>query len=141
MLTDRHRGLALGFEMRRDLAQHVIYDEQRSISEATQLISGDANEKLVNKFLRTKYVHWHYEQEVRVFTELKDSDPETGLYFSNFSDELRLSEVIIGGESEVTRFEIGNALAELGSQVAVRSSRLAFKTYRVTTQHDQTLWR
>lgn len=139
--ADRHRGLALGFEIRKGWAEEVIYDEQRSVAEANLLISGRANEATMKKFLLTKYAHWGYEQELRIFTGLEERDPQTGFYFSAFSDDLRLSEVIVGAESEVTRAEIDEVLAELRPKVSIRNARLAFTTYRVATQNDKNLWR
>lgn len=139
--ADRHRGLALGFEIEPTLAEDVIYDEQRSVYEAELIQEGKADEATMKKFLRTKYAHWHYEQELRVFAQLNKPDPASGLYFYDFSKDLRLTEVIVGSECEVTRAEISEALAELEDYVSLRKARLAFKTYRVTTQHDANLWK
>lgn len=139
--ADRHRGLALGFEIDPTLAEDVIYNEQRSVPEAKRVQAGEADEATITTFLRTKYAHWHYEQELRVFTRLNKPDPVSGLYFYDFSSDLRLTEVIVGAECEVTRAEISEALAELEGNVSLRKARLAFKTYRVTTQHDASLWR
>lgn len=139
--ADRHRGLALGFEIAPNLAESVIYDEKRSVAEAKRILAGKADEATMKKFLLTKYSHWQYEQEMRVFARLNERDSASGLYFFEFSGDLRLSEVIFGAECEVTRAEVTEALAELGSSVSLRNAKLAFKTYRVTTQNDASLWR
>ncbi len=139
--ADRHRGLALGFEIGPSLAEDVIYDEQRSVAEAKCILAGEADEATVKKFLLTKYAHWQYEQELRVFVQLNERDPVSGLYFYHFSNDLRLSEVIVGAECEVARTEISEALAELEGNVSLRNARLAFTTYRVTTQNDANLWK
>jgi hypothetical protein len=139
--ADRHRGVALGLEIGSDLAESVIYDEQRSVAEAKRILAGRADEATMKKFLLTKYAHWHYEQELRVFARLNERDPASGMYFFDFSSDLRLSEVIVGPECELTRAEITEALGELGGSVSLRNARLAFKTYRVTTQNDASLWK
>ena len=139
--ADKHRGMCLCFELPDGFAQPVIYNEKRSIEEAQQLLrTGTTDQKLIQKFLTTKYSHWHYEQEVRAFITLEHLDPIKKMYFCNFSAELKIFEVIIGAESVVTRRQIIEALGPMASQVALRNARLAFKTYRVTTQHDETLW-
>lgn len=140
--ADRHRGLALGFEVKPGLAMDVNYKEQRSKEEIRRLLSGQdglQKQKLMQRFLSTKYAHWRYERECRIFATLDEKDESSGLYFWNFSDSLRLSEVIVGAESEVTRSQIFDALGDLVSRVNVRNVRLAFRAYRVVTQNDGSL--
>jgi len=139
--ADRHRGICLCFELASGFAQPVIYNEQRSTKEAEEILrTGSCDKKTMQKFLTTKYASWRYEQELRAFTDLKELDPIKKMYFCEFSSDLRLVEVIIGAESVVTRSQIIKALGEKASQVSLRNARLAFKTYRVTTQHDKALW-
>jgi len=139
--ADKHRGLCLCFEISDGMVQSVNYSAKRSTEEAKQLLrTGTSDEEMVNKFLTTKYSHWRYEQELRVFTSLEGLDPQKGMYFCEFSDDLKLVEVIIGAESTVTRKQIIEAIGSMASTVELRNARLAFKTYRVTTQKDKKLW-
>ena len=113
----------------------VVYDEKRSIAEARQLIQmRKGNTKIVRKFLSTKFHHWHYEKEHRLFVDLKDKDPATGMYFYDFSAKVNLTEVIIGAESDITREEVKNVLGELGDGVTVTNARLGFTSFDVVTQ-------
>lgn len=137
--ADRHRGLALGFDVPLGYAMDVNYKEQRSKEEVRELLSGKSTlkkQEMMQKFLSTKYAHWSYEKECRIFINLEEKDESTGLYFQDFSEILRLSEVIVGAESEVTRAQLREALGELSPQVGVRNARLAFKSYRVVTQNN-----
>ena len=43
-----------------------------------------------------KFGGWSYEDEVRTFARRVKQDDETGHYFANFDDDLKLSEVIAG---------------------------------------------
>ena len=139
--ADKHRGLCLGFDVPDDSALPVTYSGLRSREEARELLErGTTNEATVQKFLSTKYAHWHYEQEVRLFVKLEDRDPEAQLFFEDFSDKLKLTEVIVGAESTVTRSDLETALGSLASNVSFRKARLAFKSFRVTTQRDRRLW-
>jgi hypothetical protein len=141
--ADRHRGLALGFEVPDGHAIDVMYKEHRSKEEIGELLfsdSADRREEMMQRFLSTKYAHWSYEKEMRIYTTLEEKDVSTGLYFQYFSESLKLSEVIVGAESEVTRSQIREVLGDLASEVSLRNARLAFTSYRVVTQNDPRLW-
>ena len=88
----------------------------------------------------TKYAHWRYENEVRCFVTLEDRDPEKNMYFADFSDSLKLVQVIVGAESKVTREALREALGDLARDVEVFKVRLAFKSFRVVRQRNQKLW-
>ncbi|UUZ62352.1 DUF2971 domain-containing protein [Polaromonas sp. P1-6] len=137
--ADKHRGLCLAFEVPNDSVQPVTYSGLRSHQEASDLLERGAstlNEATMLKFLSTKYAHWHYEKEVRAFLALEERDPVTQLYFTEFSDKLKLVEVIVGSESDLTRQELNEALGSLAPAVSLRKVRLAFKSFRVTTQRQ-----
>lgn len=139
--ADRHRGLALGFELSNEFAIPVTYDKLRSKAEAHELLGGQPlSGATVRKFISTKFAHWRYEQEVRGFLALDERDEESGLYFYGFSKEMKLVEVIIGAESEIRRDEVRSALGDLSLSTSIRNARLAFKEYGVTTQNDSSLW-
>ena len=135
--ADKHKGICLGFDIPadEDLLMPVTYDEMRSVEEAHQLIhTRKGSTTMMKKFLSTKFHHWHYEKEHRLFVNLKDQDPVTGMYFADFSAQLDLTEVVIGAESDLTREEVKGVLGDLAVGVTVTSARLAFKTFEVVTQ-------
>jgi hypothetical protein len=78
---------------------------------------------------------------VRVYVDTLDIDPVTKLLFCEFSDELKLSEMIIGAESDVERAQVKAVLRELHPTVTITNARLAFKTFRVVTQNDERFWK
>jgi hypothetical protein len=88
--------------------------------------------EVANWLLFTKYLDWNYEREARIFTSLEDRDPETGLYFGNFSGQLILREVIAGPLCTASEQELREAT---GSTAGVKftKARLAFKTFRIVT--------
>jgi len=93
--ADRHRGLALGFDVNEEKLKPVSYVETRPILKEIDIV-------VANSLLFTKYVDWHYEREARIYASLKDQDAETGLYFVDFGDQLVLREVIAGPLCAVT---------------------------------------
>lgn len=83
--------------------------------------------------LLTKYIHWQYEEEIRMFVGLDNSTIERGLYFSEFSDDLKLKEVILGPLCEVPIDRVRRLVAKTYDSVTVIKARLAFKWFAVVT--------
>ena len=75
--ADRHRGLCLAFDVPDTLINQVEYRKTRH--KATLLDNFD--EHVAKTILTTKYKHWEYEREVRLFSTLEERDTDTGLYF------------------------------------------------------------
>jgi hypothetical protein len=139
--ADRHKGLCLAFEVRDEDIGPVHYSRKRLVVDVesfqnVQQLSIDA----VIQFLFTKYSHWRYENEIRGFVTLEDRDPETGFFFADFSESLRLVGVVVGAQSSITRKELDNALGDLQSSVEVFKARLSFRTFRVVRQRNAKLW-
>jgi hypothetical protein len=122
--ADRHHGVALGFDINKAKAKTVSYVEERPTIDTVSL-------EVVEQLLYTKYIDWSYEREARMFTSLKDKDPESGLYFADFNDDSVLREVIVGPLSTVTKGELREALGEQLGQVSLTKARLAFNSFNV----------
>jgi hypothetical protein len=134
----KHTGLCLGFDVPDEHLGAVAYSRKRLVVEAEKFRSPrDLDEKIVTRFLFTKYSHWRYENEVRCFVTLEDIDPDKSLYFAEFSDKLRLASVVVGAQSKVTREELRTALGQAGSNVETIKARLAFKTFRLSNSEIQ----
>ena len=138
----KHTGLCLGFDIPANLLTKVQYSSTR-LQVRVDLIEADGPkaQKEMLKVLSTKYAHWRYESEMRLFTRLNDRDPETGLYFADFSRRISLSEVVVGPLSTVKRDELHDVLGTLERRVKVYKARLAFRTYTVTKQLNPALWK
>lgn len=138
----KHTGLSLGFDIPTKLLTNVRYTAKRLQVRVDVIEGGGPNaQKEMLRVLATKYEHWRYESEVRIFTRLNDKDPNTGLYFADFSRRMSLKEVIVGPLSTVMRDEVRDALGTLAQRVNVYKARLAFRTYRVTRQRNPPLWK
>jgi hypothetical protein len=79
----------------------------------------------------TKFSDWHYEDEWQMFSTLKDSVIESGLYFEKFSDDLCLKEVILGVKCELPINEMQSLVDKLGYKIQVQKAKLDCKTYKV----------
>lgn len=138
--ADGHRGLCLGFEVTGDLVP-VTYTPKRLKSDlATMRAGGSAARKHMLQVFTTKFSHWRYENEHRLFVKLKEKD-ERGLYSFGFRNQVALREVIVGHESTISRAELARALGDMACDVEVYKARLAFRTFRVVRQRSGELWK
>jgi hypothetical protein len=139
--ADRHRGLCFAFDIPDDLVGPVHYSRRRLAVDAESLRNPrQLSPNQARELLFTKFSHWRYENEVRGFVTLEDRDPETGLYFADFGEKLRLAGVIVGAQSDISRGKLGDALGNLQPTVEVFKARLAFRTFRVVRQRGAKLW-
>lgn len=137
----KHTGLCLGFDIPDEKLGAVAYSRARLVVEAEKFRNPrELSADTVRQFLFTKYSHWRYENEVRCFVTLEERDPETNLYFAEFSDNLRLAVVVVGAQSTVSRETLRNALGDLAASVEAFKARLAFNTFRVVRQRNAKLW-
>jgi len=137
----KHTGLCLGFDIPDEHLGAVTYSRKRLVVETDKFRNpGELSFDTATKFLFTKYSHWRYENEVRCFVTLDEKDPDTNLYFAEFSDKLRLAVVVVGAHSTVTRETLRNSLGDLASSVEAFKARLAFNTFRVVRQRNAKLW-
>jgi hypothetical protein len=130
--ADKHKGLCLGFEVSNNVLGKVDYVDSR-LPVPTEL-----NEEFMKKLLFTKFKHWEYEQEYRVYVQLEEE--ENGMFFSDFSNELQLKKVIVGDQSSVTRAELAEALGDLNSSVESFKARAGFQEFEVVRQQNSAKW-
>ena len=130
--ADKHKGLCLGFEVDNKLLGKVDYVDTR-LPVPPQL-----NDEFMRKLLFTKFKHWEYEQEYRVYVQLEEE--EGGMYFSEFSKELQLKKVIVGDQSSVTRAELADALGNITDNVETFKARAGFQDFEVVRQQNSAKW-
>jgi len=140
--ADRHRGICLGFDIPDDMVTAVTYRSQRYPAaelDGLGAIDSPAAEQTFLQMMNTKFQHWEYEDEVRMFASLTDPDPR-GLYFAEFTPQLVLAEVIVGHRCAVKRPVVEDHLGTLRGMVALKKARLAFQSYEVVEQKDRSRW-
>jgi hypothetical protein len=137
--ADRHRGVCLGFEVSAQ-AHKVAYIAERLLARPSAMKSeGPEAEAHVTEILTTKFEHWSYEEEYRLFLQLRERDP-SGHYFLEFDDNVALREVIVGHRCAISRDDITQALGPLARQVTSYKARLAFRSFDVVRQKNDRLW-
>ena len=130
--ADKHRGICLGFDIPNTFPQKIDYIETRFPWPAS------IDQTFMKKLLFTKFAHWSYEDEYRVYISLEDE--VNGLYFSDFSKNLNLKQVIVGGQATLTRAQIDTALGDLKGEVEIFKSRPAFTSFNVVRNKNNSLW-
>ena len=128
--ADKHKGLCLGFNIDDSHLEEVDYVEERV--QHNNLMDED----LVFRLLRTKYVHWKYEEEYRVLIELEDQ----GGYYANFEGNMTLKRVIVGANSTLTRSQLNTALGGLSSTVETFKARAGFQKFEMVKNKNGALW-
>lgn len=100
--ADRHRGISLGFDVSNDLTLPVNYSKDRvEIRFEGNDPNNGLSEAFVDELLRTKYDHWIYEEERRVFVGLDEGTNENGLYFYPFDSFIKLREIVVGANCKI----------------------------------------
>lgn len=122
--ADKHRGICLGFEVPRYIPGKINYVDSPLARPAKLDLC------FMKKLLHTKFLHWQYEKEYRIWVSLEEKNGD--LYYAKFSDvEITLTHVIIGLESSVTRSEVSDALGDLADSVEISKAREDFKSFKV----------
>lgn len=125
--AEGHRGLCLGFDVPDDRPQAVDYVEGPIRFTRIDL-------DVANQMLFTKYEHWRYEEEFRMWANLEEKSGAH--YFLGFGEHLRLSEVIAGAGCLVSRRKLLEALGPRQSGVTFAKARLAFDAFRVVEDEN-----
>ena len=141
---DKHRGIALGFDVAKDALLKVQYQSDR-----TAFPLDVTDHSVAEKFLGTKYASWAYERERRIMVELAYAERETvklpngdsrELLFEQFGDKVRLREsdrrvclreVIVGPLYSKDVAALRAEVDKLHKDVTTFKARLADKRFSV----------
>ena len=131
--ADKHKGIALQFEVSDDVAVPVTYRKSRMRLDMTKVLKKEQfSAEYAEKLAATKSSHWAYEEEVRVPVDLAECDRESDLWFERFSHDVRLVGVICGPLSRIKNSDIASSLPK-GLIIDGRRARLAFQTFSVVS--------
>ena len=113
-----------------------------SLAEATHHATSPAlhDPSTLLQLVATKFSHWRYEHERRMFVQLEEKDAQ-GLSFCDFSETLALREAIVGRKSTISRAQLKGALGRMSADVVILKARLAFQSFRVVRQKCDALWK
>lgn len=136
--ADKHSGICLGFDVDEGCAIPVEYVsslrdlDMTSIEAQNRGLHFPLEDDEVMRILRTKYEHWQYEDEMRVFVDLDHSTCSSDLYFMDFGPKILLREVIVGARCPMPLRDVVDLVAKRAPGVQVRKARLAFHSFSIT---------
>jgi hypothetical protein len=139
--AEKHTGMALGFDVPSKMLAKVIYRKtplQIPIDATTGV--PNPSEDLMNQLLRTKFYDWKYEDEMRIFVQLNHETKESGLYFSSFSSDFQLREVILGPRCELPIASIRAVINNFLPVVTVVKSRISFSSFKIVENRTASLY-
>lgn len=137
--AEKHRGVCLGFDVPDGLLTPVKYAKNPPQLNWNAIEAGsEAGEAEMIRWASTKFEHWAYEDERRLFLALEEADDDA-LYFADFTSDLLFRELLVGPESTISHADVRHALNGL-KNVEVWKTRLAFRGYKVVRQLDRSVW-
>jgi len=129
--ADRHKGMALEVIIPDKYIAKVNYHPERIVLNIDKkLSSGGLQESDIYNLLTTKFEHWRYEEEVRVFKRTSDCTLEKGRWFSEFGEAMELVGIVHGPLCQASEKKIASVLPK-GKSLNITKARLAFKSFSV----------
>lgn len=134
--ADKHKGICFGFDLKEDTFEAVEYVDERLQPELDDEEQFSLPESLQKRLHLLKASDWSYEEELRIPVNLSTAEFEDPLYFSRFSEDIRLVEVILGHRSGLSVPEIESLTDALKPDVYVSQARLERTGFRVIPNGD-----
>lgn len=126
--ADKHKGIAIGFEISNYKITGVKYETKRVKLELTD--DPKKNEDLFfNTLANVKYQKWDYENEYRIWVELKNCTIIDGHYFIQFGDSLKVKEIVLGCKYDNSEEYVLELSRDLNAEVI--PSRMAWGEYKM----------
>jgi len=138
-------GICLGFDVDDSYLYSVRYVTERVIMSEEEFVAAlaDRSSEEISSLLATKFAHWEYESEKRVFYALDEDDvvQDNGRYFAPFGQMFSLREIILGPNYEPVgdishKKELRRAVSGLKG-CSVKTARTAFQTFDIVFQQDR----
>ena len=152
--ADKHKGIALGFDIEESNtielrptryvpAKEVheigpLLDEGFGSSIDERPMEMDQFIPLFQEILGIKFKDWAYEEEVRVFAELKEEID--GMFFVDFDDRIVLSEVILGIRCPIDIAEISRDLAGYKNEIKIIKAAASETRFEVLEDVSKTVF-
>jgi len=106
--ADKHRGVAIGFEVLKDEILEVNYVGKKERPTFDLTDNSRRNKELFLELFKIKYESWSYEDEVRILVKLEDCVPDhqkDSKLFLSFSGRLKVKEIILGIKFSKQKYE------------------------------------
>lgn len=134
-----HTGVCYGFDVDPNTFVDVRYVSERLYPNLSpeNFLNHVGEDQMVDLFA-TKFIHWSYEEEVRLLVKFSERIPDGDIVFHSFSDSMQLKEVIVGPKSKISVSEVRAEVPD--KKVEIFKSRLAFQRFEIVRQENRSLW-
>ena len=130
--AEKHYGIALGFDIDDECMKPIDYiSKPFSLEQEHPGAKPKIDIDVAYRWLFTKFKGWKYEKEVRASFKLDHKSQQAGLYFAEFSEKVKLREVILGVRCELPLIEVQQLVSTFAHPVTVIKARIAFDRFRV----------
>jgi len=137
--ADKHKGICLGFDVTDGMLIKAVYSNKLVPVKLDKTVKTPRfTEQFMKKLLATKFSHWKYEEEYRLYVKLDKDTMEDGLYFYNFSKYLILREIILGPRCEMAISTVRNLVSHYSHPVYVIKARIAFTKFKIVENRTAT---
>lgn len=135
--ANRHKGVALKFEINDEIALPVRYRKNRFEIDllAKKYHKQPVSKKETEGIWLTKYISWNYEEEIRVICSHDDCFEKDGLLFHPLNEEISLLGLILGPLCNLTINSIKEKVPK-GHKIEIIKSRLAFRSFNIVEQRN-----
>jgi len=138
----KHKGVCLGFEIpdinedpKSDIGYVNYVSRLSPFPLSFEQMSEPEHDHFARSALFTKFDHWAYENEIRIWGLL--ADEENGLHFVPFDEKMRLTEVIIGQRCPLSKNEVISALGVLAADVKIIKARAAYDRFEMVEDEQE----
>ena len=102
------------------------------------VVGGTRGEKieLIDFLEGTKYQGWSYEEEIRLGASRVDWDEETGQFFVDFGENLKLRRVIAGAKFPLSKRPIEVALRGYSEEVEIIKAKTSTTRFEIIIDED-----
>lgn len=87
---EKHKGICLGFDIDEDSLTQVTYKADRLVMSPSDVLDSNCCDRWGTEFLSTKYAHWKYEEEERVFFDISGRDRSQSIFFQPIGNGIDL---------------------------------------------------
>ena len=133
--ADRHKGVALKFQIKYEIALPVKYRNERfkiNLIEKKKQKQSVSRKEIEGLWL-TKFVSWSYEEEIRIVCNQSYCLKRNGLLFHPLNDEICLTGLILGPLCQLKVDDIKKKLPD-GKKLEIIKARLAFRSFNIVRQ-------
>lgn len=143
--ADGYKGICLGFDIDNRYLIPISYVAERVVMSEEEFVAvlTEGNSRETSALFTTKFAHWQYESEKRVFSSLSDENvvADKDMYFVQFGETFTLREIILGPDydpinDESLKKELRKTVSSLKG-CSIKTARTAFKTFEIVLQQER----